>query len=94
MRFTTICQLLVLAPFAQAFVIPKGTADGVYMVHTNEEGHEIHERLGPALASDASSIPEDMPGVSPNPQLLPRQSSGIEYFCGCGNQMNHVSIHS
>ncbi|KAH8169128.1 hypothetical protein LIA77_11254 [Sarocladium implicatum] len=85
MRFVTFIQVLVLAPFTQAFVIPKGTENGVYVVHTDEQGHELHERVGPAVANDGASL-EKRSEVSPNP-LAKRIE--IDYFCGCAFKMDH-----
>jgi hypothetical protein len=93
MRFTVFAQLLVLAPLAQSFVIPKGTEDGVYVVHTNENGQEVHEKLGPVSTSDEIRLFEERDVISPNPALMPRDR-GSDYFCGCNNKMNHVSLDS
>lgn len=93
MRFTVFAQLLVLAPLTYSFVIPKGTEDGVYVVHTDENGQDLHEKLGPVSAGDDIQLFEERDEVSPNPALMPRDR-GSDYFCGCNNKMNHVSLDS
>jgi hypothetical protein len=93
MRFTVFAQLFLLAPLAYSFVIPKGTEDGVYIVHTDEHGQEVHEKLGPVSTSDETRLFEERDVVSPNPALMPRDR-GSDYFCGCNNKMNHVSLDS
>lgn len=48
MHFIKVAALLPLAAFTKAWVIPEGTADGVYAVTRGADGKELHTRIASA----------------------------------------------
>lgn len=79
MRISTALVLLPAA-LATAFVIPKGTTDGVYATYTNEDGIEVHERLDNGVTGD-SPIQTS--------KLDTRADKMWTTACGCGIGLNH-----
>jgi hypothetical protein len=45
MLFIKLAAFFTLAAFNQAWVIPEGTANGVYAVTRNENGHDVHTKI-------------------------------------------------
>lgn len=83
MRSTIALLPALLAPLAQAYTIPRDTADGSYAVKLDERGNEVHVKL-PEL---------------PQAEVEKRQTTTIigqtstvtvstDYHCGCGLEMN------
>lgn len=80
MRFT---PLVLLAAGAIAWTVPKGQPDGVYEVHTEPDGTEIHTFLRGLYDSVESRTP--VPEKFNLPKLSnKRQIPGVANAVGCG----------
>lgn len=84
MRFVSTITVFTLFAWAQAFVIPPGTSDGVYSVFNHEDGTEVHTKI-----SVSSEVRRDATGITPFNEvgaLERRQNDRI--WCGCGFNMD------
>ncbi|KFZ17813.1 hypothetical protein V501_01556 [Pseudogymnoascus sp. VKM F-4519 (FW-2642)] len=85
MRFVNIAIGFAMATVAQAFVVPSGTANGVYAVTISEDGKEVHTKI-----SDSTNIqsiqPDDVTTVNKLGDLERRGNGRI--WCGCGFNMD------
>ena len=85
MRFVNIAIGFAMATVAQAFVVPSGTANGVYAVTIGEDGKEVHTKI-----SDSTNIqsiqPDDVTTVNKLGDLERRGNGRI--WCGCGFNMD------
>jgi hypothetical protein len=57
MLLLALVKVVSIASLAQAVVIPKGTQDGTYRVHTDVEGRDILERLEAPASVPAPTSP-------------------------------------
>jgi hypothetical protein len=79
MRFVPIATAFIFATLAQAFIIPEGTAEGVYAVFTADDGTEVHTKI-------AKRDPTGMTPIKEVHTLRRRQNDRI--WCGCGFNMD------
>jgi hypothetical protein len=78
-----VAALTSLTILTSAFTVPSGTADGVYRVHIDEGGVEIHEIVSSLPHRDAAPEPSDPTNI-----LLARTQYQTIY-CGCGYNLDH-----
>ena len=79
MRFINIAAFLALVASTQAWVIPKGTTDGIYAVAVGDDGVEVHTKIAEA----SSELPFNVSDANP----LDRRGDG-RIWCGCGFNLN------
>jgi len=75
MRFAAITTAITLLSSAQAFVLPEGAKDGVYMVTRNPDGTDVHTKMTSAHAARSIAERHDA-----NPSLERRLQG--EIWCG------------
>lgn len=75
MRFSATLALPLLLSSVTGFVIPQGQADGVYSVHMDEAGNEVHTLLsGPEVSAR---------------EINPLVARATRTWCGCGIVLNN-----
>ncbi|KAJ2973234.1 hypothetical protein NQ176_g6726 [Zarea fungicola] len=85
MHFVNIAIGVTMAAMAQAFTMPEGTTNGVYVVHIDPNGKEVHTKIYDSTDIQ-SSQPDHATTVGESGDLERRYHG--EIWCGCGFNMN------
>src|SRR3954451_17902131 len=84
MLLTSILIFLGVSLLTNSYTIPDGFGDGVYGVHINGLGEEIHERLRDLLTEGSFAHPfSEIEARDIDP------ARGHHIYCGCGINLNH-----